>query len=454
MRRRVIASLVVLYVLAADTWIFYQGSLLNTLRQALLVGIPIALLVLSRGIQLPRFVRALLVGVWIAFMWAVIVTFFNEGSLTAALLVLKNFAVFGFLLGAVAATRDRSVRLATMRALFWLGAVLSAQAVALFLLFVFHRTPSSHSIFLLGSAAQPENSFGVFGFANAVVLVNSPAALYRAQSWFPEPSSMALFLEATLAFGLVTLRNSGHRRRHIAGLVATALSLFITFSTAMEFAGIAALAMLAVVLMLKRYDYMTRLGAAVAALAIGCALILPTIRVLNDIYGRDLGRVSFALGKAPGQSSRFYQLSAALDFVGLHPQGAGFAALAGQPAERQLSDSTASAPMTWGIFLGIPGLALALIFFFAVLGLAIRATSRAVPLRILGVALAAQTLHQISAGSWKSATFLLFIAFVSWELEPRPRQSAEVVAHQRVRGLSTEGSPPAGLPASGPGSHH
>ncbi len=433
-RRRVIAALVVLHLLAADSWFFYQGILLNDLRRALLVGVPIALLVLARGLELPRFVRALLAGAWLAFIWAAIVTAFNGTSLKGPVLLLENFAPFVFLVGAAAATRDRTVRLTTMRALFWVGAVLSTQTLALFLLFFSNRLPSSHDLVLSGNRVLTEHSFGVFGYANGVLAADSPFTVYRAQSWFGEPSGLALFLEATLAFGLVTLRSSRRRRLHIACLVATVLSMFLTFSTGMQFAAVATLGVLLVGRMFRRYDYMSRFVTVVAVLAIGFALVPPTIRALNDFYQRSSGKVNIALGKSPRSSElRFAVASETWGFIESHPQGAGFAPLSEGPAADQVSEQTSIAPLFWGLVLGIPGLALALVFFFAMLGLVIRATDRGGTLRILGAALTAQTIQQISAGSWAAPTFLLLIAFVSWELASHPRESAEVVRVQAAR---------------------
>ncbi len=431
-RRRLIAALVILEVLAADSWFFYQTTLLNDLRRGLLVAVPLVLLVLSRGVELPRFVRVLLVGAWIAFIWGAIATAVSGTSLKGPLLLLQNFAPFVFLFGAAAATRDRTVRWTTMRALFWVGAALSIQTIVLFLLFAYHRVPGSYDLVLSGNRVLTERNFGVLGYANAVLALDSPSTVYRAQSWFGEPSGLALFLEATLAFGLVTLRSSPRRRLHIACLVATGLSMFLTFSTGMQFAAVATVAVLLVGRMLSRYDHLSRFITVVAVLTIGSALVPLTIRALNNFYQRST-TTSIALGKSAGDSGlRFRVARETLGFIGSHPQGAGFAPLSEGPAAGQVSEPTSIAPLFWGLLLGLPGLALALLFFLAMLGLVIRAIDRGGTLMILGAALAAQTIHQISSGSWTASIFLLLIAFVSWELAAHPHESADGHRHRLI----------------------
>jgi hypothetical protein len=416
-RARLIAALVVLYVLAADSFLFYQGGFLNALRRVLLLVVPLALLIAARSAQLPRFVRALLTGAVAGFVWGAIVTAFTGSTLKGPALLLQYFAPFLFLIGAATVSRDRAVRMTMMRVLFWVGTILSVQTVLLFALFLTNRTPSSHTLVLSGNRVLTEHTFGILGYANGVLAADSPLTVYRAQSWFGEPTGLALFLEATLAFGLVTLKSSGRRRRHIAGIGVTALSMFLTFSTGMQFAAIAAIAVLLVGRMAGRYDYTTRLISAAAVLAIGLALVPPTIRALNDFYQRNTGRVTVALGKSPVSSgTRGRVAGETWGFIESHPQGAGFAPLSEGPAADNVSEPPGSAPLFWGLVLGVPGLALALAFFFAILGLVIRASGQGGAQAILATALGAQTIHQISAGSWAAGSFFLLISFVSWEL--------------------------------------
>jgi hypothetical protein len=393
---------------------------LNLAHRGLLVAIPVTLLLSHRDMKVPRYVGRLLVGAWVGVVWGLVTTMLNGSSLEGALLLFQNVAPFAFLLGVASASRAADTRIAVMRAVFWLGAVLATQTVVLFALFALHRVPGSTTVVLSGTRSLAERNYGVLGFGNNVLGFGREFAVYRAQSWFGEPSSMACFLEAALGFGLVTMRRAEHPRLHRAGLYVMVASLFFTFSTAMQFAAGATAMLLTLGRFARRFDNTTRLLVSVVALVLGATLIPPALDALNNFYSHRASRINIALGKSAFDTGTRTRASReTLDFIASHPQGAGFAPLPTVEATHErVSEPPSSAPMYWGLVEGVPGLLFAFAFFLSALAaLVIPAVgTRNRTLRILGAALVAQLIHQVSAGAWTFGAFLLTLALLSWEL--------------------------------------
>lgn len=432
-RARFAPILVAVYIMANDSFFFFLSGPLTTVRRALLLLLP-ALLAIVYGVrEMPPFVRRILAIAYATFLWAACATIITGDSFSGPVLLLQNFAPFLFLAAVAATSKSKETRVAIMRTVFWMGVVLSFQTIVLFLMFFTNRLPSSTVIVLAGSRKLKELNFGVWGFANGVLARNSAFTVYRAQSWFGEPSTFALFLEATVAFGVVSLPTATRRVVHKVGLGLTVIAMVLTFSTALSLTSIAAVTAFAISRMTKRSDRITR-SVLMAAVIVGGLSVTPlAVNMLNDFYSAGHGRLSIAFGKSPVSSdTRQRATIETLNYVLDHPVGTGFTPLTELRASNDdvVSEPPGSAPMYWLLVLGLPGVAFLVLFVGGiVIGLATPALVASGAVQVLGVSLLAQTIHQVSAGSFTNGTFLLTIALLSWEASDADRADTHRRTH-------------------------
>lgn len=419
-RARFAPLLVAVYVMANDSFFFFRSEPLNVFRRVLLILIPVALAMLYGTSALPKFVGRFLAVAYAAFLWATVVTTITGHSFAGPLLLIQNFAPFAFLAAVAAASRYSATRHSIMRAIFWMGAILSVQTTILFLLFLANHLPPSTVVVLSGTRKLNEVDFGVWGYANAVLQRGSGFSVYRAQSWFGEPSNFALFLESSLAFGLLTLPSATRRGVHRAGLIITVVAMVLTFSTALIFTAVAAGAIIAMSRLTKRSDPTTRM-AVITLVIVGClVLVSPAVKVLNDFYGAGHGRLSVAFGKSATSSGTRERASReAIAYVLAHPLGTGFTPLSELRLSHDdvVSEPPGSAPLFWVLTLGLPGaIFVGLLIAGNLFGLVTPALAAGGAAKVLGASLLAQTVHQVSAGSFTAGTFLLTITVLSWEI--------------------------------------
>lgn len=415
-RPRLVAAAIVVWVILYESWIIQLSPAIRRAGFLLLIGIPI--LLIGTHYRFPSRLKPFLIGAYLVALLGIPITVTRGGSSIGTLADLVGyFWPVAFAAAAAMRLGDTEARDKTMRYMFWIGLATALQAIVLFLLVVSGHRPSV-TVLALAGKTNVMRIYGLWGFAQGTSAWGTHLEVYRAQSWWGEPSPYALWLQAAFAFGFALRRKAAHRLPYTAGLAAIAVALFLTFSHA-AFLALAAAAVFWVALVpLRHADTATRAIVVAALTLVGILLLPPTIDLLTRIYARP-GRIAVALGKSPlNADGRLRVAGQTAEHVLDRPLGNGWAPI--DPTNRAgLREVPAAAPAMWLLRYGLAAIWLVLgfgawlMFSLVLPGMTLRDT------RPLAMGAMIQATHQMSAGTWLQAGFLLTLVVLAWEMEGR-----------------------------------
>jgi hypothetical protein len=270
--------------------------------------------------------------------------------------------------------------------------------------------PAGEIIAYVGYKNLPVLSYGWLGYGSGMMAPGEHFQLYRAQSFFMEPTRLACFLEssALLGFGLYKVT---HSKLMLLCVVVCAISFVLTFSTG---ANIVALLTLIFYFMV-RYGYRVRyLAPAVTIVTVVFAVVVIVYCIRTTIEFYDTSVINMAFGRSETELTARMQYF--IDSVRLfidHPLGIGLIAVEDSTIlEHYPGAGDVMAPLIWLKISGFIGFALQLVIIGVVLKVAVRFVRESGIKSSIGLAFVAATLHHCIAGNWFSPTFFFLLATV------------------------------------------
>lgn len=409
----VLCIALLLYIMAAHTWVFKTDSTLVLVELVFRTLIPLFLLLGFRKYVPPARARLLLWGYLFLALAAFFAALISEDPHLVLVNTAKYFYVLVFCFTLALILRPESFSLKYFRLIVIVGAVFALQTVVLFILIQSHRPPPSRELILVGYKNLPFLSYGAFGYGWGSIAAGQVFQVYRAQSFFPEPTRMASFQELCVILSWGLYRVTGDRRWLFTTLLCLS-SFIIAFSMTGYIVMFLTATFYFVVRRFKQWKLMAPPLIGLLFVLAGATVVI-YLNVATAFYGQAEAVINLALGHAPSELT--YRVSFLTDSIRLffhHPLGIG---MIGMEDSRVLQRFPGAggliAPLEWLVTTGIVGLTIQL----CILGFVL--TKMAIPQILMGgigrfVALAfvAQVLHHCVAGDWFDPLFFL----VLWSL--------------------------------------
>lgn len=306
------------------------------------------------------------------------------------------------------------------KAVIVVGVLFSLQAVALVVGVTEDWVSETHTVTIGTRDGMEMPSFGLLGYASAHGYAGYGQQYVRAQSWFSEPSSLAVFLlgPACWAWGLYRRER---RRRYLIASAMCVSGLVATFSIAAAIGLAAATAMsLLVRSRMQRWPRAVIVGFAIGGLALG-ALVAQFILAqshevfVNESDKSEITALARMVGRDPNSAEsgslvrQAFNLESSLALIGSHPLGIGLG-FTGAESDRM----SPNAVLFWGVAGGVPALLIlstlqAWLFFSQALPALLDRDPLA---RSAATAYLAVTVHGLSYGTWASSYYVLVVAML------------------------------------------
>jgi len=401
------------YLIASMTWAFKADSTLLAFEFLCRLLLPIVLFIAYRKFVPPGKAQLVLVG-----YAAVIVYMFGVAVVSEAPTdVIVNTAkflhpiLFFFALVFVLHPANFSVRF--LYAIPILGLIGAIQTLTLAALIYSGHAPPLNNVVLIGYKNFEMPSFGVFGYAWGSIALGTPYQVYRAQSFFGEPTRMASFM------GVVTLISWGLYRvlRSRWFLVAAVLGLltgFMCFSMTVDVVAFLTVVFYFVVTRWRKMGYAGPTTVSVLAV-IAVLLVVSYLRLATSFYDQDLATTNMALGHADTEVSlRVEFVQDSLRLVRDHPFGIGVIGIEDSRILTQYPGAgSVIAPFEWTTKGGLIGLLLQLVLLgYVMKTIVVRQVREGGLQRYVALAFVLVLLHHCVAGEWMDAMFLFLLAAV------------------------------------------
>lgn len=401
------------YLVASITWAFKGDRTLLTFEFVYRLLFPVVLLVCFRKFAPPPKARLLLAGYVLLTLYMFAVAIFSEAPSDVVINTAKFLYPMLFVAALVFILHPRNFSSRLLYAIPVLGLIGAVQSLTLAVLIYSGHAPPLHDLVLVGYKNMIMPSFGVFGYAWGSIALGTPYQVFRAQSFFGEPTRMASFME------IVTLISWGlYRVRGSRWLLATAILGFITavscFSMTANVAAFLTGAFYFVVTRWRKAGYISPVLTLLAATMV-VGLVLIYLRTATQFYDQSTSIVNMALGHADTEVSiRVRAFVNTMHLASDHPFGIGVIGVENSSILPQYQGAgDVIAPLVWLTSGGIIALVLQLVLLGYVMWTAV------IPHVLEGglrrhVALAFVILlfHHCVAGDWMDSLFLFLLASV------------------------------------------
>jgi O-Antigen ligase len=401
-----------IYLLATQTAMFRADETMASIEFGIKLLMPVWLLVTFRSYKPPAKV-ILVLCVYVALtIYLIAIGLVSE----APRLVLLNTAKFLynalFLAILFVTLRRQNCSLKFLAVIPYLGTLFAIQTIIVFALVQSGHPPPSEPIVMVRYKDLRLKSFGLLGYGSSIQAEGKSFQVYRAQSFFMEPTRLASFLESAviLALGLYKVA----RRKSMllcAGL--SAVSLVLTFSMTGYIVSFST----AIVYLLTQYWRRVRGMApfiSAGTVVIAVAVIYGYINGATTFYQASEQALNVAFGHADTEvTGRAGFVRETIRLIQEHPYGIGvIGAEDSSILQGYAGAGDVIAPMAWLVFAGVPGLMLQLGIITTVLLIAVRRIRLGGIERYIGLAFVAAVLHHCVAGDWFDSRFFLLLAAV------------------------------------------
>lgn len=407
----VLLILVSLFLVASESWLFKQGILLKKLEVAIRLGVPVILVIIFRKYVFPDKVKILFVLYGILSIYMLFISIFSENPNlvvfnSAKLLFILTFPVSLLL---ILHPNNFSYRFLYIPA--YLGLFFSIQTIILFVLIQTCNSPHSDIVTLVGYKNMEVLSFKWWGYAHGMMAIGSPEQVYRAQSFFGEPTTFANFMETAtiLSFGLYRVRKD-KKMLVISALCAT--SFVLTFSMTAYVAVFLAFCFYMIVVNWNKLEILAPVIVTITVLVVMTIVLLYFyVATHPGFYGQS--RWGFAFGHSPREITiRLEALTNSLHLFMEHPFGIGLIGHVDSTILAKYAVTGATfAPLNWMMIAGIVGITVQLtILFYLFRNIVIKHIKmRGRIERYIALSFVTCVLHHCVAGSWFSALFFYLL---------------------------------------------
>lgn len=409
-RDGVFVFLLLVYVIAAHTWIFKTDAALVWVEVALKATIPVILLLGFKKFVPPSSARTLLWAYVLLLMSSLFVALISEAPLMVLFNTAKYFYILLFSLALSLILRPESFSLRYLRLFPVVGSVFALQTLVLFTMIQTHSPPPSKELILIGYKNLPFLSYGIFGYGWGSIAAGEVFQVYRAQSFFPEPTRMASFLELCLILGWGLYRTT-RRGRWLLASILCGCSFVITFSMTGYIVMFLTVILAFLALNLPRWKLMAPPLVAFFSI-VATSMVIVYLKAATGFYGKAEAVLNLAFGHAPSELT--YRVTFLTDSLRLfvdHPLGIG---VIGIEESRILQVFPGAggliAPLEWLVKGGLFGLTLQLsILGFVFFKIAVPQIRRGGMARYVSLGFTAQVLHHCVAGDWFDPIFFLVL---------------------------------------------
>lgn len=406
-----ICTSLALYLLFSMTYL-RQTAVLAQVDFVIKLAMPVAFIVLPRAHRLPPNATTVLALYASLALYTTVIGLFSELPSLVLLNTARYLYPLLFLAGLCLILRPMSFSLSVLTVIPYLGALFAIQTIIVFVGVQSGHPPPSDVAILDYYKSAPFRSYGWLGFGEGTRAAGTGLQVYRAQSFFLEPTRLASFLESAIILGYGLYRVTRHRTMLMCALLAT-IAFILTFSTT----GYIVMFATSVCLVLTKNRY--KLGSLTPlawTIAVG-VIVIVTITYLNTIdsfYGADYSQVNMAFGKpSKDLMSRIGYLQDSMRLFWDHPLGIGVIGVEQSGVlQNYLGAGDVLAPLVWLRIAGAVGLALQLGVLFVASRIALRRASTTGIERYIGLAFIATVLHHCVAGDWFDTKFFFLLACV------------------------------------------
>ena len=415
-RYLVFCLLLALDLVVWQTWLFKTDVVWTQVEFVIKLFAPIVLLGVFRCYVPPPKARLVLALYALLILYVLALVPFTEDPGLVLLSTSKFLYAISTLVVLLLIVRPSEFSLRILYIPVVLAVVFALQAVAVFVLRFTRHAPKGHLVTLVGYKNMQFWSYGILGFAHSLVSESlGPASIvYRAQSFFGEPTRLASFMEASaiLALGFYILRRD--RKMLVAALLCAAAWL-MAFSMTGYVVAFVVVVFFLVVTSWRKLGYLAPALAAVVAVFV-VAVVIAYLNAAVKLYGEAQSLVAIAFGH-PG-SEVTYRIEFARQSILLfldHPFGIG---VIGAENSKILGKYPGApgliAPMVWLVIGGFVGFALQVtIVLFTIFRIVLRQIQMKERMeRYIALAFVAQVLHHCVAGDWFDAMFFFLLAAV------------------------------------------
>jgi len=374
------------------------------------LSIPILLVTAFRIHPLPATARTIMVLYVVLAAYTFLVSMTSEAPQLEVLNTAKYMYPLLFLLALFLILNPKTLSLRFLAVIPYLGALLAVQTIFVFISVQSGHAPPNQIIVLSAYKSMPYRNYGLLGFAEATRAAGTNLQVYRAQSFFLEPTRLACFLESAIILGY-GLYSGKHRKRMLVCMLLSAVAFIITFSTT----GYIAMFVTGIVFVFSKYG--RRLGqiapiawVAAALVALACVywylvridtFYISGASVLNEAFGKSFTDVSHRLGSVQDSIRLVYD----------HPLGIGVISNEQSALiQNYLAAGDVIAPLHWLRIAGVLGVTLQLIVITTMLRMAIRYIPAGGIESYVGLAFVANVVHHMVAGDWFDAKFFFLLA--------------------------------------------
>jgi hypothetical protein len=403
---------IAVYLVAGMTYIRVSEPMAQV-DFAIKLTIPIGLVLLSRLHRLQSAAQVVLALYAVLLAYTVLVSSFSE----APTLVLRNtgkflYGIF-FLVALLLTVRSKNRLLHILAILPYLGGLFAMQTIIVFVGVQTGYPPPSQIILLESYKQMPVLSYGWLGFGSGTMALGSWYQVYRAQSFFLEPTRLACFLEASMILGFGIYKATG-RKRMLLCTILSAISFVLTFSMT----AYVMVFFTAVCYFLVRYRrWMGPLAGFVRVMVLVGAVIVAALyfRASFAFYESEVSPLGMAFGHSEVELSVRQQfLRQTMRMVLDHPFGIGVIGTEDSDILKSYpgAGQDVMAPLLWMKIAGIVGIVLQLVIVVMILRMALRRLGDVGLDRYVGLAFVATVLHQCLAGNWFDAQYFVLLTAV------------------------------------------
>lgn len=446
LRELAFGILLAVYFIASMTWAFKADPALLNFEFAYRLLLPLLLVLCFAKIPPSPKAHVVLFSyvLLVAYMFAVAA--FSEAPAEVVVNTAKFLYPVLFFAGLAFVLHPRNFSGKILYAVAILGIIGAVQTLTLAVLFYSGHAPPLHTVILIGYKNMPMPSFGIFGYAWGSLALGTPYQVYRAQSFFGEPTRMASFMEIATIIS-IGLYKCERKRWQLAAVMLGALTVFACFSMTADIVALLTIGFYFVVTRWRRSGFVAPV-VTLCVVVVLVVLVLAYLQTATSFYQESQSTINLALGHANtevGIRVRFLQNT--LKLVRDHPFGIGVIGVETSRILRQYPGAgDVIAPLVWLTDGGVIGLVLQLaILGFIYSTVIVRQILEGGLKRFVALAFVICTLHHCVAGDWMDSMFLFLlaavIAFDRYQFELQPGMIERNTSRIRWMRISTRALP-------------
>jgi len=406
--------LVSIFLVTSETWLFKGNTLFRYFEVASRILIPIIFIFFFRKYTIPHKGKIILILYVIIVFYLLIISLFSENPSLVFINVVKFLSILAFPIAFLLILRPDNFSYNFIYIPAYLGLFFSLQVIILFILIQTDNPPPSHIVTLIGYKNMKVLSYGLWGYAHGMMAIGSPLQVYRAQSFFGEPTVFASFLEVStiLSFGLYKIKKD--KKMLIISIICL-ISIILTFSMT------AYIVIFLILIFCYFVKYLKKIPLLIPSIVIVMIPLAVFIIVvyLNAATGNFYGQSK--LGMAFGHSRN--EITSRVDFIvdslrllRDHPFGIGLIGEKDSLIAVNYLGALRSrmAPFFWTTIAGvIGGIIQITIIFYLLKNIIIKRIMIYNKIeRYISISLVACILHHFLAGNWFSSMFFYLLVCV------------------------------------------